>query len=93
MHRHFSAESAAATEHGLADMGAELGRPMCPRCLSGVNRVPRRALDRLISLVVPVRRYRCRALACAWEGALRNSRFDLQPGNDVRHYDTRIETH
>lgn len=94
MHRHLSAESSAATEHGLAAMGAELGLPMCPRCLGGLNRVPRGSLDRLISLVVPVRRYRCRALACAWEGRLRNSRFTLGAGDNVKHdvNVTRIES-
>jgi hypothetical protein len=93
MHRHLSTESSADTERGLAAMGAELGRPMCPRCLGGLNRVPRSSLDRLISLVVPVRRYRCRALACAWKGALRNSRFTLEAGDNIKHYvnATRIE--
>lgn len=86
-------ESSAAAEGGPAALRRDAVRPMCPRCLSRVNRMPRGLLDRLISLVVPVRRYRCRALACAWEGVLRNSRFELEPGNTARHYDTRIETH
>ena len=92
MHRRLSTESSVAAESRLAAIGPQAVRPMCPRCLSGVNRVPRGALDRLISLVVPVRRYRCRALACAWEGALRNSRFEIEPGDDARHDETRMET-
>jgi hypothetical protein len=35
-----------------------------------VNRVPRRVIDRLLSLVYPVRRYRCRSFICHWEGNL-----------------------
>lgn len=91
MHRRLAPESSAAAEGGPGAIGPELGRPMCPRCLGGLNRVPRGTLDRLISLVVPVRRYRCRALACAWEGALRNSRFQLPVSDDARRYVMRVD--
>ena len=93
MPRNLSPKSLAAAVGRPEAIGPALGRPMCPRCLGALNRVPRGTLDRLISLLVPVRRYRCRALACAWQGALRNSRFALEPGDDARHYDARIETH
>jgi hypothetical protein len=33
-----------------------------------VNRVPRRFIDRLLSLAYPVHRYRCRSFICTWEG-------------------------
>lgn len=46
----------------------------CPRCGGAAERIPRRRLDRLLSLVVPLRRYRCCSRACAWEGALRAPR-------------------
>ena len=46
-------------------------RPLCPECHSSLNRVPRRFIDRLVSLVYPVHRYHCRSFACAWEGNLR----------------------
>lgn len=45
----------------------------CPKCSGPVIRVRRRYIDRLISLVTPVHRYRCHAkgLGCGWEGNLR----------------------
>ena len=33
-------------------------------------RVQRRFIDRLISLVRPRYRYRCRSMGCGWEGSL-----------------------
>jgi len=36
-------------------------------------------IDLLISLFIPVRRFRCRLIACAWEGNLRERRHSL-PG-------------
>lgn len=59
--------------------------PACPRCAGPVDRIPRLGLDRLISLVVPLRRYRCCTLACAWEGTLRARRDDASRyGQDRR---------
>lgn len=40
----------------------------CPRCGGPIHRIHRKPLDRLISLYVPVRRYRCHNSACAWRG-------------------------
>ena len=45
--------------------------PVCPECGSSLNRVPRRFIDRLISLVYPVHRYHCRSFDCNWEGNVR----------------------
>jgi hypothetical protein len=45
--------------------------PVCPECQSSLNRVPRRFIDRLLSLVYPVHRYHCRSFMCNWEGNLR----------------------
>lgn len=70
-----------------------LGRPACPQCRSPLRRVQRRPIDRLLSRWVPVRRYRCRAMACDWMGLLRDARFDLAPTDSERHYDRRIDTH
>jgi len=42
----------------------------CPRCNSGVVRIPRRFIDRLINIVYPVYRYRCQSFLCSWEGNL-----------------------
>jgi len=49
---------------------------VCPRCNSPVERVRRRILDRLVSWIMPVHRYRCRmkGWGCDWEGNLRTKR-------------------
>jgi len=43
-----------------------LGR--CPRCDGNIHRIHRHTVDRLISLYVPVRRYRCANDECRWQG-------------------------
>jgi hypothetical protein len=40
----------------------------CPVCGGHLRRRHRRWSDRLVSLLVPVGRYRCRNEECAWEG-------------------------
>ena len=42
----------------------------CPQCSDQVYRVPRRLVDRMISLFTPVQRYRCLSPYCEWEGNL-----------------------
>lgn len=59
--------------HGGPGAGGSLasyGRP-CPVCNSSTNRIPRRLIDLILSIFTPVRRYRCRAMSCTWEGNLR----------------------
>jgi len=45
----------------------------CPECNSPADRVRRRLVDRLVSWISPVHRYRCRMTGwgCDWEGNLR----------------------
>ena len=50
--------------------------PVCPACGSSLNRVPRRFIDRLISIVYPVHSYHCRAFVCNWEGNIRHREAD-----------------
>jgi hypothetical protein len=45
--------------------------PVCPECHSDLNRIPRRAIDRVLSFFYPVHRYKCRSFVCNWEGNLR----------------------
>jgi hypothetical protein len=43
----------------------------CPRCgapFSNLERVPRRSIDRLVSLISEQHRYRCRSTGCGWVG-------------------------
>jgi hypothetical protein len=42
----------------------------CPRCQGAVVRVPRRVIDRVVSLISPRHRYRCQSIGCGWEGNL-----------------------
>lgn len=49
-------------------------RYVCPRCKGSVVRTRRRLIDRLISVIVPVYRYRCVALGCQWRGNMRQRR-------------------
>ena len=43
---------------------------VCPKCNGPVFREHRRFIDRLISLLRPMRRYRCDAHICQWKGIL-----------------------
>jgi predicted RNA-binding Zn-ribbon protein involved in translation (DUF1610 family) len=40
----------------------------CPRCGGALHRVHRRFSDKAISILVPVRRYRCASPDCGWSG-------------------------
>jgi hypothetical protein len=40
----------------------------CPRCGRVIHRVRRHVWDRLLSCVVPVRRYHCASRECGWRG-------------------------
>ncbi|MFZ5511404.1 MAG: hypothetical protein ACOZCP_15270 [Pseudomonadota bacterium] len=42
----------------------------CPVCGGPVLRIRRRLVDRIISLLRPVARYRCQSARCQWEGNL-----------------------
>jgi len=67
-------------------------RPKCPECGSAVDRIPRRWIDRILSRFSHSRRYRCRSMACKWEGNLRNTqRASQDVGADTRRYDRRID--
>jgi hypothetical protein len=49
----------------------------CPRCQRRTDRVSRRWFDRVLSVFVPVVRYRCASEGCGWEGLLMR-RHELQ---------------
>jgi len=40
----------------------------CPDCGGELHRVHRRPTDRILNVLVPVARYRCRTRACGWGG-------------------------
>jgi transposase-like protein len=46
--------------------------PDCPHCGRATYRVRRRQIDKLLSLFVPLRRFRCGH--CGWEGNRRDDR-------------------
>ena len=66
-------------------------RPPCPQCGGMLERIPRGWFDRLLSLVSPRRRYRCRTFACKWEGILRDSRLERAADTPEKRYDRRID--
>ena len=47
----------------------------CPRCEGDLIRIRRRPIDRMFSLFVSVRRFRCVNLGCIWEGNLRKDSY------------------
>ena len=47
-----------------------ISKRSCPDCAARLVRIARRPVDRLSSLFVPVKRYRCRTFMCGWEGNL-----------------------
>jgi hypothetical protein len=47
---------------------AALKTRTCPRCGGKLHRIHRRWRDRVVSLYVPVRRYRCGDPSCGWSG-------------------------
>lgn len=51
-------------------MGRKDSPTTCPRCGDALMRVHRRFVDRLWSLLQPVRRYRCDNPGCGWVGNL-----------------------
>jgi len=40
----------------------------CPQCGAASYRVRRRPIDRVLSLLSPLERYRCTLIGCGWEG-------------------------
>ena len=44
----------------------------CPDCGDIVSRISRRPFDRMLSMFVSLRRYRCPNVLCLWEGNLRD---------------------
>jgi hypothetical protein len=53
----------------------------CPLCGEGyLIRIHRRVIDRLLSLFMPVYRFRCLCFSCQWEG---NIRVNSRPGRRV----------
>ncbi len=46
---------------------------LCPCCQGKLLRERRRIVDRLRSLIRPVKRYRCENFACQWVGNMANA--------------------
>jgi hypothetical protein len=58
---------------------------VCPLCQIPILRVRRELGDRLLSLVVPVRRYRCASMVCGWEGLVASRRSRKASTAEVYH--------
>lgn len=44
---------------------------LCPCCNANLIRTPRRTIDRLVGLMVPLQRFRCTRFQCQWVGNIR----------------------
>lgn len=62
-----SQDAISASENRFARYTAK----SCPKCRSTLHRVWRRPVDRFISLLVPVHRFRCEHFMCQWTGNMR----------------------
>ena len=71
------------TETGTGTRGAR-GARGCPRCFGPTARVARTLPDRLLSLWMPGKRYRCCALLCNWDGLLLSRKQRKGAGNAVK---------
>jgi hypothetical protein len=54
----------------------------CPECGGATERVARSLPDRALNLLMPVKRYRCGASGCGWEGLLMSRQ--RQPAGSAR---------
>ncbi len=54
-------------------------RLACPKCGGDLSRIPRRIVDRLLSVFRPVQRYRCRNFACQWIGNIPSGSRTVDP--------------
>jgi hypothetical protein len=65
----------SVVEKVAAHTDGNISSQICPVCgCSYLTRIHRRFTDRLLSIFVPVYRYRCDSLSCDWEGNLRVKR-------------------
>ena len=53
---------------------SSLRKHACPTCRGDLFRIPRRSIERVMSLFVPVQRFRCHFFSCHWEGNIRVTR-------------------
>ena len=61
-----------AVDKGAGHNASNISSQICPECGGNyLTRIHRRFIDRLLSLFLPVYRYRCDRLLCDWEGNIR----------------------
>jgi hypothetical protein len=63
--------SRANRRFGVLIVALPIARRMCPHCGDVLRRVRRVLADRLLSIVVPLRRYECYGPGCGWRGVIR----------------------
>jgi len=61
----------SAVDNGTVSASSNLSSRICPRCACHLTRIHRRFIDRLLSIFIPVYRYRCYNLSCEWTGNIR----------------------
>lgn len=63
----FASTALQPREHAAANLARDF---TCPNCGGELIRVARRPADRILSMVVPVKRFRCPDFRCQFEGIL-----------------------
>jgi diguanylate cyclase (GGDEF)-like protein/PAS domain S-box-containing protein len=85
-HTHFRS---AGSDFGSG--GSATSALTCPMCGSSVYRIRRKTIDRILSLVAPTQRFRCRAnkanFACTWEGVIQLKDMPLQSNAEYPPHD------
>lgn len=61
----------------LAPTARQSMTPSCPVCTGPLIRTSRRPIDRVLSIVTPLQRFRCPSFNCQFEGNLRVRYFKL----------------
>ena len=52
---------------------------ICPVCDGYATRTRRRVIDRIVSVFMPVTRYRCHNDHCRWQGNIHSQHFNKNP--------------
>lgn len=68
------AMSAPARQSHVATNVNSVFANVCPHCGGDLTRIRRRAVDHVLSVLLPVRRFRCRDFGCIWVGNVRARR-------------------
>ncbi|MGE5320390.1 MAG: hypothetical protein ACM3KD_09435 [Hyphomicrobiaceae bacterium] len=86
-HSHSTGKPYARSSNGGAASDVVGPAPyLCPACAQhGLIRIRRRLIDRILSLFVKQRRFRCTQPGCQWEGNLREKSSRTQVQGEIEN--------